>query len=48
MKRNMERWIKMYEMTKTDEIFEVDELQKWLEKRIPETENTTIVHGDYR
>lgn len=48
MKRNMQRWCKQYDLAKTDEIPEVNKLQKWLEERIPKDENTTIVHGDYR
>jgi aminoglycoside phosphotransferase (APT) family kinase protein len=48
MARQVSRWSKQYEASKTDEIESMNELMQWLEENTPDDETTTIVHGDYR
>jgi len=48
MSRQVDRWTRQYEASKTDEIESMDSLIHWLNKNIPDDETTTIVHGDYR
>uniref|UniRef100_A0A914CLP6 Acyl-CoA dehydrogenase family member 11 n=1 Tax=Acrobeloides nanus TaxID=290746 RepID=A0A914CLP6_9BILA len=48
MSRNLNRWIKQYELAKTDEISELDKLITWLNNNIPEQKRKGIVHGDFR
>jgi aminoglycoside phosphotransferase (APT) family kinase protein len=48
MARQVGRWAKQYEASKTDEIESMTELIQWLKENTPEDENTSIVHGDYR
>jgi aminoglycoside phosphotransferase (APT) family kinase protein len=47
VQRQLARWSKQYEASKTGEIPEMDQLIEWLNARIPADE-TTIAHGDYR
>jgi aminoglycoside phosphotransferase (APT) family kinase protein len=46
--RQVKRWSMQYEGSKTDDIPEFDKLIAWLGDRMPEREETVIVHGDYR
>lgn len=46
--RQVSRWSKQYGASKTEDIPEMDALMEWLPKHIPDTNETTIVHGDYR
>lgn len=46
--RQIRRWSGQYEASQTDEIAEMDRLIAWLPERIPDDDETTIVHGDYR
>ena len=46
--RQIERWTKQYHSSKTHEIIEMDKLMSWLPSQVPETDTTTVVHGDYR
>ena len=48
MSRQVGRWTKQYEASKTDEIESMESLIKWLLENIPDDETTAIVHGDYR
>ncbi len=48
MARQVSRWTKQYEASKTDEIESMESLIRWLSDNIPDDETTTIVHGDYR
>jgi aminoglycoside phosphotransferase (APT) family kinase protein len=48
MKRNLARWITQYEASKTKAVPSLDKLAAWLPKHIPEHEDCTLVHGDYR
>jgi aminoglycoside phosphotransferase (APT) family kinase protein len=47
VERQVARWSKQYEASKTEEIPEMDRLIEWLTQHIPPDE-TTIAHGDYR
>jgi aminoglycoside phosphotransferase (APT) family kinase protein len=46
--RQIARWSKQYEASKTGEIPAMDRLIEWLPKNIPPRDETTIAHGDYR
>lgn len=46
--RQIGRWTKQYEASKTEQIDAMDKLMSWLPERIPEQGETVIVHGDYR
>ena len=46
--RQIRRWSGQYEASRTDEIPEMDRLLAWLPDRIPDGDETAIVHGDYR
>lgn len=46
--RQVRRWSGQYADSKTDDVPEMDKLIEWLGARMPDGEETTIVHGDYR
>ena len=46
--RQISRWSRQYEASKTEEIEAMDRLLAWLPDRIPASDETGIVHGDYR
>ena len=46
--RQIARWSKQYEASKTEDIPAMDNLIAWLPDHVPAGEETTIVHGDYR
>jgi aminoglycoside phosphotransferase (APT) family kinase protein len=48
MARQLSRWQKQYEASKTDDIPAMDGLSEWLAAHIPADDATTIAHGDYR
>lgn len=48
LKRNITRWMKQYELSKTGENAVFDKLSNWLLENVPEQKRATIVHGDYR
>ncbi|MCY3981108.1 MAG: phosphotransferase [Alphaproteobacteria bacterium] len=48
MARQVRRWSGQYEMSKTDEIPEMDNLVAWLAQNMPPDDETAVVHGDYR
>jgi aminoglycoside phosphotransferase (APT) family kinase protein len=48
MARQVHRWAKQYEASKTDDIESMERLIRWLSENTPDDETTTIVHGDYR
>lgn len=48
IERQVARWSKQYEASKTAELAEMEQLRDWLQKRIPDDEITTIAHGDFR
>ena len=46
--RQLSRWSKQYQLSETEKIPEMDHLLDWLPKHIPEGDEVSIVHGDYR
>lgn len=46
--RQVGRWSKQYEASKTHEIPAMDKLVSWLPGNTPQDDRTTIVHGDFR
>lgn len=46
--RQINRWSKQYQASKTIEIKEMDALMEWLPEHIPESDEVSVVHGDYR
>jgi aminoglycoside phosphotransferase (APT) family kinase protein len=48
MARQVSRWERQYEASKTDDIEDMDYLIQWLKKNIPADDSATVVHGDLR
>jgi aminoglycoside phosphotransferase (APT) family kinase protein len=48
IERQVGRWSKQYVASETEKIEAMDNLIAWLPKNVPATDETTIVHGDYR
>jgi len=48
IERQVGRWSKQYVASETQKIEAMDKLITWLPKNIPASDETTIVHGDYR
>lgn len=48
MARQVSRWSKQYEASKTDDVPAMEKLMKWLPEHMPPDDETTVVHGDYR
>lgn len=46
--RQIDRWSKQYRASETETIEAMDNLIAWLPTHIPEGDETSIVHGDYR
>jgi len=46
--RQIARWTKQYRASETERIDAMDRLIAWLPENIPDTDETAIVHGDYR
>ncbi|MBI4774276.1 MAG: phosphotransferase [Deltaproteobacteria bacterium] len=46
--RQAARWTKQYRASETEEIPEMNRLIEWLPQHIPESDETSIVHGDFR
>jgi aminoglycoside phosphotransferase (APT) family kinase protein len=46
--RQIDRWTKQYKASETENIEAMDALIEWLPKNIPASDETSIVHGDYR
>ena len=46
--RQISRWSKQYRYSETKKIKEMDKLIKWLPQNIPDNDESSIVHGDYR
>jgi aminoglycoside phosphotransferase (APT) family kinase protein len=46
--RQISRWSRQYRESKTEEIPAMEALMEWLPANVPASEETTIVHGDYR
>jgi aminoglycoside phosphotransferase (APT) family kinase protein len=48
LERQIARWTKQYRASETERIEAMENLIEWLPKNIPDGEETTLVHGDYR
>ncbi len=46
--RQISRWSKQYEASKTDDLPKMEKVLDWLNENMPFSEETTIVHGDFR
>ncbi len=46
--RQIHRWSEQYRASETEKIEAMERLMEWLPTHIPEGDETTIVHGDYR
>jgi aminoglycoside phosphotransferase (APT) family kinase protein len=46
--RQIARWTKQYRASETERIDAMEELIGWLPSRLPDSEETSIVHGDFR
>jgi aminoglycoside phosphotransferase (APT) family kinase protein len=46
--RQLSRWSRQYELSKTDSLPDMDRLLTWLPEHLPPDDETTLVHGDYR
>ena len=46
--RQVSRWSKQYEASKTHDIPAMDKLMQWLPTKAPLNDKTTVVHGDFR
>jgi aminoglycoside phosphotransferase (APT) family kinase protein len=47
-KRQIDRWTRQYKASETEKIDAMDKLIEWLPHNIPQGDDTSIVHGDYR
>lgn len=48
LERQIARWIKQYRASETERIEAMENLIAWLPANIPDGDETTVVHGDYR
>jgi aminoglycoside phosphotransferase (APT) family kinase protein len=48
LERQVGRWGKQLESSRSRELPGIDELREWLAANLPQTQQSTIVHGDYR
>lgn len=46
--RQISRWSKQYIASKTEDLETMENLMEWLPANTPESDETTIVHGDFR
>lgn len=46
--RQISRWTKQYRAAQTDDLEAMENLIKWLPENLPASDETSIVHGDYR
>ncbi|MGO9391412.1 phosphotransferase family protein [Rhodoblastus sp.] len=46
--RQVTRWVRQYQTSKTRDLPDIERLALWLPDNIPPGDETTIVHGDYR
>jgi aminoglycoside phosphotransferase (APT) family kinase protein len=46
--RQVERWSKQYDASRTGDVPAMEALMKWLPENLPPKDETTLVHGDYR
>ena len=48
VQRQVARWARQYEASKTDEVVAMDKLREWVLANIPPGDDASIVHGDFR
>ncbi len=48
MARQIARWTKQYKASQTQHLDTIERLIEWLPRTVPEDDQTTIVHADYR
>jgi aminoglycoside phosphotransferase (APT) family kinase protein len=48
IERQLKRWAKQWEGSKTRELAAIEEVERRLRENVPEQRESTIVHGDYR
>ncbi len=48
LERQVLNWIKRYASAKTENISNIEGLEKWLKENLPENPETTIVHNDFK
>ena len=48
LERQVRRWSRQYEASRTDRIEAMDALARWLPRNLPPSPRTALVHGDYR
>jgi aminoglycoside phosphotransferase (APT) family kinase protein len=48
MARQIDRWTKQYKASETEHIETVERLIEWLPRTVPDDDQTSIVHADYR
>ena len=48
MSRQVNRWSKQYKASETHEIPAMTKVMEWLPRNVPEADETTVVHGDFR
>ncbi len=48
MSRQISRWTKQYKASETQRLETIERLIEWLPRTVPEDDQTTIVHADYR
>jgi aminoglycoside phosphotransferase (APT) family kinase protein len=46
--RQVSRWAKQWDLSKTRELPDIDRIAKWLSGHVPPDDTTTIAHGDFR
>jgi aminoglycoside phosphotransferase (APT) family kinase protein len=46
--RQIHRWTKQYRASETEKIEAMEKLTVWMPEHIPDADETTVVHGDYR
>ncbi|WP_437806359.1 phosphotransferase family protein [Sorangium sp. So ce1078] len=46
--RQVDRWSKQYEASRTGEVPAMEALMRWLAANVPANDETALVHGDYR
>ena len=48
LERQIARWTKQWQLSKTREMPPVERLIEWLPRHLPDADETTLVHGDFR
>jgi aminoglycoside phosphotransferase (APT) family kinase protein len=48
LERQVHGWINRYERSKTDEIYEVEQLTSWLAGHMPDSSEPTVIHYDFK